>query len=141
MTLSGGGSEFGPQAGYLVVGRDVTEQRHSQVMLMAALEKERTASERLRQLDAAKNEFVSTVSHELRTPVTSIVGYTELLADGSPVEPDPQQVPLLDTIARNGHRLIPGFLSGAPVLDDVWRFIGALPPSPAAPRCRPTPRY
>ncbi|WP_167305818.1 ATP-binding protein [Nocardioides euryhalodurans] len=106
MTLSGGGSEFGPQAGYLVVGRDVTEQRHSQMMLMAALEKERTASERLRQLDAAKNEFVSTVSHELRTPVTSIVGYTELLADGSPVEPDPQQVPLLDTIARNGHRLI-----------------------------------
>ena len=28
MTLSGGGSQFGPQAGYLVVGRDVTEQRH-----------------------------------------------------------------------------------------------------------------
>ena len=29
MTLSGGGSQFGPQAGYLVVGRDVTEQRHT----------------------------------------------------------------------------------------------------------------
>jgi len=106
MTLSGGGSRFGPQAGYLVVGRDVTEQRHSQVMLMGALEKERMAADRLRQLDTAKNEFVSTVSHELRTPVTSIVGYAELLADGSPVPPDPQQLPLLDTIARNGARLI-----------------------------------
>ena len=106
MTLSGGGSQFGPQAGYLVVGRDVTEQRHSQVLLMGALEKERMAADRLRQLDAAKNEFVSTVSHELRTPVTSIVGYAELLADGSPVPADPQQLPLLETIARNGARLI-----------------------------------
>ena len=106
MTLSGGGSQFGPQAGYLVVGRDVTEQRHSQVMLMAALEKERMAADRLRQLDLAKNEFVSTVSHELRTPVTSIVGYAELLADGAPVPPDPRQLPLLDTISRNGDRLI-----------------------------------
>ncbi|HYH34859.1 MAG TPA: PAS domain S-box protein, partial [Nocardioides sp.] len=106
MTVSRGGSRFGPQAGYLVVGRDVTEQRHSQMMLMAALEKERMAADRLRQLDAAKNEFVSTVSHELRTPVTSIVGYTEMLAEGEPVPPDPSQLPLLDTIARNGARLI-----------------------------------
>jgi PAS domain S-box-containing protein len=106
MTLSGGGSQFGPQAGFLVLARDVTEQRHGQMMLMAALEKERMASDRLRQLDAAKNEFVSTVSHELRTPVTSIVGYTEMLADGSPVPPHDQQRPLLDTIARNGARLI-----------------------------------
>ena len=60
-------------------GRDVTEQRRSQEMLIAALDKERTAVERLRQLDQAKNEFVSTVCHELRTPVTSIVGYTEML--------------------------------------------------------------
>ena len=106
MTICGGGSQFGPQAGFLVVGRDVTEQRHGQMMLMAALDKERMAADRLRQLDAAKNEFVSTVSHELRTPVTSIVGYTEMLADGSPVSPDPAQIPLLDIIARNGARLI-----------------------------------
>ncbi len=106
MTICGGGSQFGPQAGFLVVGRDVTEQRHGQMMLMAALEKERMAADRLRQLDLAKNEFVSTVSHELRTPVTSIVGYTEMLADGAPVPADPAQLPLLDTIARNGARLI-----------------------------------
>ena len=106
MTICGGGSQFGPQAGFLVLGRDVTEQRHGQMMLMAALEKERMAADRLRQLDTAKNEFVSTVSHELRTPVTSIVGYTEMLAEGSPVPPDPAQLPLLDTIARNGDRLI-----------------------------------
>ena len=106
MTICGGGSQFGPQAGFLVVGRDVTEQRHGQMMLMAALEKEKMAADRLRQLDTAKNEFVSTVSHELRTPVTSIVGYTEMLTEGSPVPADPSQLPLLDIIARNGDRLI-----------------------------------
>jgi signal transduction histidine kinase len=62
--------------------------------------------ERLRSLDQAKNEFGSTDTHELRTPVTSIVGYTEMMTDGSVVEPLPDQVPLLETINRNGQRLI-----------------------------------
>jgi PAS domain S-box-containing protein len=77
--------EQGKQLGAVVIFRDVTERR---------------AIERL------KSEFVSTVSHELRTPVTSIVGYTEVLEDGSVVPPAPEQVPLLASIARNGQRLI-----------------------------------
>lgn len=105
VTASNGAGPSG-QPGYLCVGRDVTEQRHSQQMLMAALEKERHAVERLRKLDAAKNEFVSTVSHELRTPITSIVGYTEMLREGELVDPHPEQLPMLATIARNGDRLI-----------------------------------
>jgi PAS domain S-box-containing protein len=106
MTLSVAQDAFAAQSGYLCVARDVTEQRHSQEMLIAALDKERTAVERLRWLDQAKNEFVSTVSHELRTPVTSIVGYTEMMTDGTVVEPLPDQLPLLATINRNGQRLI-----------------------------------
>jgi PAS domain S-box-containing protein len=106
MTLSVAEDAFAAQTGYLCVARDVSEQRHSQEMLIAALDKERTAVERLRSLDQAKNEFVSTVSHELRTPVTSIVGYTEMMADGSVVDPLPDQLPLLETINRNGQRLI-----------------------------------
>ena len=106
MTLSVAADAPATRNGFLCVGRDVTEQRHSQAMLITALETERRAVERLRKLDAAKSEFVSTVSHELRTPVTSIIGYTELLTDGSLVRPDAAQLPLLDTIARNGERLI-----------------------------------
>ena len=106
MTLSVSQDDFAARSGYLCVARDVSEQRHSQEMLIAALDKERTAVERLRALDQAKNEFVSTVSHELRTPVTSIVGYVEMLRDGEVAEPLPGQIPLLDTIDRNGQRLI-----------------------------------
>ena len=102
MTFSVAQDAFAAESGYLCVARDVTEQRQSQEMLIAALDKERTAVEQLRSLDQAKNEFVSTVSHELRTPVTSIVGYTEMLQDGSMVDPLPDQVPLLDSIHRNG---------------------------------------
>ena len=106
MTLSVATDTFTARFGYLCVGRDVTEARASQEMLIAALEKERLAVQRMKELDGAKNDFVSTVSHELRTPVTSIVGYTEILEDGSLVEPAPEQLPLLESIARNGRRLI-----------------------------------
>jgi signal transduction histidine kinase len=37
------------------------------------------ATERLRELDRAKTEFVSVVAHELRTPLTALQGFTELL--------------------------------------------------------------
>ena len=42
-------------------------------------EKVAAATQRLRELDRAKSEFVSIVSHELRTPLTSIQGFSELL--------------------------------------------------------------
>ena len=105
-TISVVHSGAGKAVGYLCVGRDVTEQRQTQEMLVAALEKEREGMERLRRLDAAKNDFVSTASHELRTPTTSIVGYTEMLREGLAGEPTPDQIKMLDAIARNGARLL-----------------------------------
>jgi signal transduction histidine kinase len=46
-------------------------------------EKVAAATERLRQLDRAKTEFVSVVAHELRTPLTALQGFTELLVSRS----------------------------------------------------------
>jgi len=48
----------------------------------------RVANERLRALDAQKDEFLSQVSHELRTPMTSIRSFSEILLDGSLVSED-----------------------------------------------------
>ena len=46
-----------------------------------------------------RDKFVGTVSHELRTPLTSILGYLELLGDGSNAK-------FIDVIERNARRLL-----------------------------------
>ena len=61
--------------------------------------------DRLRELDLAKTEFVSTVSHELRTPLTSITGYLEMLLEEALGELTPHQVKALTVIDRNAQRL------------------------------------
>ena len=61
--------------------------------------------DRLRELDLAKTEFVSTVSHELRTPLTSITGYLEMLLEEALGELTPHQVKALKVIDRNAQRL------------------------------------
>lgn len=96
----------GRQVGTLLVANDLSRQLAQEDALQRALETERRAVERLRRLDAAKNDFVSTVSHELRTPTTSIVGYTEMLRDEAAGTVTDQQRALLEVITRNGMRLI-----------------------------------
>jgi signal transduction histidine kinase/integral membrane sensor domain MASE1 len=58
-----------------------SEQNNVEEALRSALEKERIATNDLRQLDEAKSAFLSAVSHELRTPLTAILGFAELMQD------------------------------------------------------------
>ncbi|MEA2901098.1 MAG: hypothetical protein QOH36_985 [Actinomycetota bacterium] len=70
------------------------------------LAREREVVDRLTRLDADKNDFVSSVSHELRTPVTSMLGYLEMLGDGSAGALNDQQHQVLEVISRNSWRLL-----------------------------------
>jgi signal transduction histidine kinase len=82
--------------------RSRTEQlTHS--LLLAALSVESASTEELRELNAAKSDYVATVSHELRTPLTSITAYAELLRDDTDL--NPRQAGFVDAIVRNGIRL------------------------------------
>jgi len=81
-----------------------TDAAHG-LMQANVLARNREVVERLRALDRAKADFVSTVSHELRTPLTSITGYLEMLSDGDggPLPDEAQR--MLEIIDRNALRL------------------------------------
>jgi PAS domain S-box-containing protein len=85
--------------------RDVTVLRLALEQHEALLEQERSANDKLRQLDAMKDEFVALVSHELRTPLTSIVGYVELLLERESGALSEDQERYLQVVARNARRL------------------------------------
>jgi PAS domain S-box-containing protein len=81
--------------------RDATERRGAEAKLQRALATERGATERLRELDRLKDEFLSTVSHELRTPLTVICALTEVLGGGFALGDREDQADLLERISRN----------------------------------------
>ncbi|HMO58927.1 MAG TPA: GAF domain-containing protein, partial [Roseiflexaceae bacterium] len=56
--------------------------------------------------DRLKTEFIGTVSHELRTPMTSIKGFTQLLAMGSLGAINDTQKEFLEIIQSNAERMI-----------------------------------
>lgn len=96
----------GDLLGYLSVGEDITSRQATQESLRRHLETERAAVERLLDLDRDKSEFLATVSHELRTPLTSVLGYTQVLSEGSVGPLSDRQHDLLRRVERGGQRLM-----------------------------------
>ncbi len=106
MTITSVQNEIGEAAGYLCVAEDVTEREARNRSLLTALSHERSAVERLRELEQVKADFVATVSHELRTPLTSMMGYVEVLEDGVVGELSADQRAVVNRVERNGRRLL-----------------------------------
>ncbi|QEW00897.1 hypothetical protein F6J84_12805 [Microbacterium caowuchunii] len=82
---------------------DVTSTvRMMQARTEAELERDAARTARI-DLERQRDDFVATTSHELRTPITSLRGYTELLAE-SPRLPELERG-WVEVVDRNARRL------------------------------------
>jgi len=79
----------------LGISEDITERARAEEALRE--------TEKLRELDRLKTDFISSVSHELRTPLVSLQGYVELLLKHD-VEPAQAQQ-WLGVVLRSSKRL------------------------------------
>ncbi len=87
MTISEIGDEQGEVTGFLIAGRDVTDQA--------------------RGVDLGTDQFVASVSHELRTPMASILGYAEVLQEELADQPESAALrDFVERIDRNGNRML-----------------------------------
>jgi signal transduction histidine kinase len=108
-------AHFGQVLGALVASGQktyLTTQVHIEAMLEThrELESQNTklvqANARLKELDRLKSSFLGTVSHELRTPLASILGYSEMLAEGLAGALNPEQLLYVRTIVEKGETLL-----------------------------------
>jgi two-component system, OmpR family, phosphate regulon sensor histidine kinase PhoR len=97
----------------LIQAIDVTEQRKAAQALTDAFDHERETADRMRALAAQKDEFLSSVSHELRTPVTSILGYSEELAEADLPASEKRSVAVIMRNARRLAELVDDLLSSS----------------------------
>ncbi len=60
----------------------------------------------LNETSRLKSQFLANMSHELRTPLNSIIGYTELVLNGTYGALNDTQHDRLEKVIRNGHNLL-----------------------------------
>lgn len=63
-------------------------------------------NKKLKELDEAKDEFVSMASHQLRTPLTAIKGYISMLQDGDAGKLNKQQANFADLAYTSAQRMV-----------------------------------
>ena len=64
------------------------------------------ANQQLQEADRVKSQFLANMSHELRTPMNAVIGYTELLLEGTYGPLTGQQQDRLQKVVRNAKSLL-----------------------------------
>ncbi len=84
--------------------RDITVRKQAEAEIERALDAERQAAQRLRELDDLKNTFLEAVSHDMRTPLTAVLGLALTLERGASLSRE-EQLDLLARLATNARKL------------------------------------
>jgi signal transduction histidine kinase len=66
----------------------------------------RNAYEKLKQLDNAKNEFISIMSHELKSPLFPVLGFLEMMLKGQMGKLTKEQKEKLELVYKNASELL-----------------------------------
>jgi len=72
----------------------------------AVLQKLKQTNDRLKEIDEAKDEFISMASHQLRTPLTSMKGYVSMVLDGDAGTITKSQQTLLRQAYNSSQRMV-----------------------------------
>jgi PAS domain S-box-containing protein len=86
--------------------RDVSERKKSQMQIE---QQNRELELRNREVERAtklKSKFLASMSHELRTPLNAIVGFSELLAEGTPGQLNDKQKRFVNHIKQGSAHLL-----------------------------------
>jgi PAS domain S-box-containing protein len=96
----------GTPIGYLLISKDITEQKRLEEQLQRKNEELEEQYRRVQEANRLKSQFLANMSHELRTPLNAIIGFSELMHDGKvgPVAPDHKEY--LGDILTSGQHLL-----------------------------------
>jgi PAS domain S-box-containing protein len=97
--ISGNAAMFGDKKFIFCVCRDITERKQAEDILMHA---KLTAED----ANKSKGEFLATMSHELRTPLNSIIGFSDMMLEGTVGELNEKQVRYMNHILNGGKHLL-----------------------------------
>lgn len=87
--------------GAVLVFRDITERKRSEVERERLLASAQSAQLEAEQANRLKDEFLATASHELRTPLNAVVGWSRMLRGGKLDQETSARA--LEAIERNAH--------------------------------------
>ncbi|MFA5891631.1 MAG: PAS domain-containing sensor histidine kinase [Actinomycetota bacterium] len=93
-----------PGPGLRWVITDISAQQQARTAMQNALDRERNAAHRLKELDEFKNAMLVAVSHELRTPLAAILGFAQVLERYRDLDSD-QASELLHRLVVNAQNL------------------------------------
>lgn len=97
--ISANGALFEEEKLVFCVCRNITERKKAEEMLLYA----KLAAE---DANRSKGEFLSTMSHELRTPLNSIIGFSDMLIDGTIGTLNEKQLKYINHISNGGKHLL-----------------------------------